>query len=70
MDVAVGVGGAVVEDETGLALVTLYHLVVETLGLHGGEHLRLPLGKPRPHGKVRLGKMNGVVVVHGDPPIY
>ena len=66
VDVAVGVGRAVVEDKLGLALVLLHQLVV---GLHlpfAVEQLRLPLGQPRPHGEVGLGEMDSLVVIHGS----
>ena len=65
VDAAVGIGGAVVEDEEGLAVVAAHHLVVEVLVVHGLEHLGLPLGQTRPHGEVGLGQMDGLVVVHG-----
>ena len=68
VDVAVGIGRAVVEDELGLALVARHHLVIEAL--EGVEHLRLPLGQPRPHGKVRLWKVYCLVVVHGVSLLY
>ena len=65
VDVAVGVGRAVMEDEGGLALVLLHQLVVEVVVVHLPEHVRLPLGQARPHGEVGLGQVNGLVVIHG-----
>ena len=65
VDVAVGVGGAVVEDKLGLALVARHHLVVQIVVVHGLEHVRLPLGQAGPHGEVGLGQMDGLVVIHG-----
>ena len=70
VDVAVGVGRAVVEDKGGLALVALHHLVVEVVVIHLLEHLRLPLGQARPHGEVGLGQVDGLVVVHGSVLLY
>ena len=52
------------EDKGGLALVALYHLVVEVVVIHLLEHLRLPLGQTGPHGKFSLGEIDGLVVVH------
>jgi hypothetical protein len=66
MDIAVGIGGAVMEDEGGLTLIAGHHLLVEVLGIHGLQHIRLPLGQCGPHGKVGLGKVDGVVVIHGN----
>ena len=64
MDIAVGVGGAVMEDEPGLARVLVHQLVVGDLGPVGVEQLGLPLGQARPHGEVGLGQVYGLVVVH------
>ena len=64
VDVAVGIGGAVVEDELGLALVAGHHFVVKVVGMHLFEHVRFPFGQARPHGEVRLGKVDGLVVIH------
>ena len=64
VDAAVGKGRAVVEIEEGLALVLLQQLVVHVLLLPALEHLRLPLGQARPHGKVGLGQVDGLVVIH------
>ena len=66
VDVAVGVGRAVVEDKAGLALVALYHLVIKVFLLHGFEHVGLPLGQGRPHGELGLGQVYGGVVVHSN----
>ena len=66
MDIAVGIGGAVMEDEGGLTLIAGHHLLIEILFVHGLQHIRLPLGQCGPHGKVGLGKVDGVVVIHGN----
>ena len=55
---------AVMQVEQGLALVLFEHLVVDVLVLPAPQHLRLPLGQARPHGEVRLGQIDGLVVVH------
>ena len=64
---AVGEGRAVVEGEQGLALVLLQQLVVKVQLLPIAQHLRLPLGQTRPHGKVGFGQMDGCIVIlrHG-----
>ena len=52
VDVAVGEGRAVVQGETGLALVLLEHLMIDVLLLPAAEHFRLTLGQTGPHGKI------------------
>ena len=64
VDAAVGEGRAVVEVEERLALVLFEKLMVDVLGLPAPQHLRLPLGQARPHGKFGLGEIDGLVVVH------
>ena len=61
---AVGERRAVVEVEQGLSLVLLQQLVVDVLLLPALQHLRLPLGQARPHGKVGLRQIDGLVVIH------
>ena len=70
VDIAVGIGRAVVEDELGLAGVFVHQLVVGDPGPLGVEQLGLPLGQARPHGKVGLGQVYGLVVVHGCVLLY
>ena len=65
VDVAVGVGRAVVEDEPGLAGVFVHQLVVGDFRPLGVEQLGLPLGQARPHGELRFGQVDGLVVIHG-----
>ena len=65
VDVAVGVRRAVVEDEGGLALVALDHLVIEVVVVHLLEHVGLTLGQACPHGEVGFGQVDSLVVVHG-----
>ena len=66
VDVAVGVRGAVVEHEFGLARVFLHQLAVSYPGPAGVEQLRLALGQARPHGEICFGQVDGLVVVHGS----
>ncbi len=65
VDVAVGIRGAVVEDEPGLARVLVHQLVVGHSGPFGVEHLRLTLGQARPHGEAGFGQVDGLIVIHG-----
>ena len=60
----VGERGAVVEGVQGLALILLQQRVVQIQRLPPLEHIRLPRRQPRPHGKARLGQIDGLVVVH------
>ena len=64
MDVAVGEGGAVVESEAGLPLVFLEELMVEVHVLPALQHPRLPGRQARPHGKLRLRQVDGLVIIH------
>ena len=64
VQVAVGEGRAVVERETGLALVLFQQLIVQVHVVPALEHLRLPLGQTGPHGKFSLGEIDGLVVIH------
>ena len=66
---AVGEGRAVVEGEQGLALVLLQQLVVKVQLLPVAQHLRLPLGQARPHGKAGLGHIQRLFVLHVLPPL-
>ena len=50
--------------EQGLALVLLQQFVVHILLFPALQHLRLPLGQARPHGKVGLRQIDGLVVIH------
>ena len=65
---AVGEGRAVVEGEQGLALVLLQQLVVKVQLLPIAQHLRLPLGQARPHGKAGLRHIQRLFVLHVLPP--
>ena len=64
VDVSVGVGRPVVEDEEGFPVVAGDHLVVEVLVIHRLEHLWLAPGEPRPHGEIGLGQVDGLIIVH------
>ena len=64
MKVAVGERRAIVQVEEGLALVLFQKLVIKILLFPTLEHLRLPLGQARPHGKVGFRQINGLVVIH------
>ena len=66
---AVGEGRAVVEGEQGLALVLLQQLVVKVQLFPVAQHLRLPLGQARPHGKAGLGHIQRLFVLHVLPPL-
>jgi len=63
MDVAVGEGGAVVQDEARLARVARDHFVVYIAVIPAFQHIRLALGKGCPHRKVGLRKVYGFVIV-------
>ena len=65
---AVGEGRAVVQGEAGLALVLLQQLMIQVQLLPVLEHLRLPLGQARPHGKAALGHVQRLFVLHVLPP--
>ncbi|MPN19943.1 hypothetical protein SDC9_167318 [bioreactor metagenome] len=67
VDVAVGVGRAVVQHKFGLAGVLLHELLIDAGLLKGLQHGRLPLGQARAHGEVGAGEIDGFVVVlrHG-----
>ena len=67
---AVGERRAVMEVEQGLALVLLQQLVIEVDLLPVLEHLRLPLGQTRPHGKAALGHVQCLFVFHVASPFY
>ena len=69
VDGAVGVRGAVVQDERLAVLVLLEHLLVDALFLPLGQPLRLVLGQVRPHREVGLGQVHRflVTVRHGVP---
>jgi hypothetical protein len=54
MDVAVGIGRAVVEHEARAALLDLAQALVEPDLVPAPQELRLALGKAGPHGKVGL----------------
>ncbi len=66
MDVAVGVGRAVVEDELLGPRPGGANLAVEVHGLPVGEQLRFPLGEVCLHGKTGVGEVEGgLVIAHG-----
>ena len=70
VDIAVGVGRAVVEDKPGLTGVPADHGVIEVFPVHFPQHVGLPLGQARPHGEVSLGQMDGLVVIHLSSLLY
>ena len=63
VDVAVGVGRAVVQHIAGLALVVLDQFLVQMVGVPLLEHLRLFFGQTRPHVKQGLGQVDRAVVI-------
>jgi len=63
MDVAVGVGGAVVEDERPAALPVGQRLLVDPLPLPECEQLRLPQAQGRLHREGGSGKVQRALVV-------
>jgi len=65
VDIAVGVGGAVMEDIDGAPLRGLANLVVDPHLLPAPEHVRLFLGKIGLHGKRGLREIQRILVVHG-----
>ena len=65
---AVGEGRAVVQGKQGLALILFQQLVIQVQLLPVLEHLRLPLGQPRPHGKAALAHVQCAFVLHDVPP--
>ena len=69
VDGAVGVRGAVVQDEGLAVLVFLEHALVDALFFPFRQALRLVLGQVRPHREVGLGQIHRflVTVRHGVP---
>ena len=68
VDLAVGVGRAVVQDEGGCAAPRGTNLAVDVLVLPAGQHLGLAGGQVRLHGELRLRQVQRVLVVsHGSP---
>ena len=63
MDLAVGEGGAVVEDEAGLAFAALLETAVNVLFLPALQPAGLPLAEARLHGKVGLGHVQRRLVI-------
>jgi len=68
VNVAVGVGRAVVEDEFGPVAGVLLQLSVEAELVPAGEHLRFPFRQVGAHGEIGEGKVEGLFVVHAAPP--
>ena len=65
VDVAVGEGRAVVENEGGQILVLFQHLRIKTFLIPPLQHTRLPVGKTGLHGEIGFWGDNGVLIVHG-----
>ena len=67
MDVAIGEGRAIVEEEPGrtLGLTAGLDFLIETGAFPGGETGRLAQDQVRLHGKVGLRQVDGVLVVGG-----
>ena len=66
VNVAVGIGRAVMENERSLILVPFHHLTVQILAVHLFQHTRFPLCQLGTHGEVGLGQIDGLVVIsHG-----
>ncbi|MPM23054.1 hypothetical protein SDC9_69517 [bioreactor metagenome] len=72
MDVAVGIGRAVMKNEFRLSLIFFHEVSVNVGRLEGSEHFRLPAGQSRAHGKIGLGQIDGLIVVlrHGVVLLY
>jgi hypothetical protein len=69
VDVAVGVGGAVVQDPAGPPGAGRADLLVEPGCLPHLEEFRLPLGEVGLHGEVGLGKVQRGLVIHRRAPL-
>ena len=63
VDGAVGVRGAVVQDELVVALILLARQLVDVVLAPGLEALRLPRGEASPHGEARLGEVHRLLVL-------
>ena len=63
MDIAIGVGRAIVKDKAGLLRIVLHELVISAYLILPVEQLRLPLGKAGPHGEIRLRQMDCLVII-------
>ena len=63
MQFAIGIGGAIVEDECRFALPHLTHLTIEVHGLPRLQALRLALRKIGLHRKICLGQIQRTLVI-------
>ena len=63
VDLAVGIGRAVVQHEAGLAVVLGHQLVVNVLALKLLQHTRLTLGQRGAHGEVGLRQVDRLVII-------
>ena len=68
VDVAIGEGRAVVENEPGAVLVFLQELAIQVHFIPLLQHTRLPVGEARFHGEGGFWGDNGIFVVHGGFP--
>jgi hypothetical protein len=66
MDLAVGIGGAVVQHEAGPAGTGRAQLPVEPDPLPMRHEGRLPFGQIGLHGEIGTGQVEGVLVIHGS----
>ena len=64
VDIAVGEGRAVVQDEAGKVLIFLQHFVVQVQVLPVLQHSRLPCRQTGLHGEVGLRGDDRIFVVH------
>ena len=64
MEGAVGEGRAVMEGIAGLPLVFLKELMIEVHFLPTLQHSRFPCRQSRPHGKLCLRQVDGLVIIH------
>ena len=63
VNVAIGVGRAIVQDETRATLAGFADLFVKFIFLPGRNPLRLALGEIAPHRERSVGKVQSVFVV-------
>ena len=64
MEGAVGEGRAVMEGIAGLPLVFLKELMIEVHFLPALQHSGFPCRQSRPHGKLCLRQVDGLVIIH------
>ena len=63
MNITVGIGRAVVQNEAGLLRIVLHELMIGAYLIFSVQQCRLPLGKTGPHGEIRLRQMDRLVII-------